>query len=63
MATFESREDCPPVEDFIWGKLAFDYGGYFGGIRQLTRGELRQLRSLCDQQLANTEPADATEAE
>lgn len=51
MSVFETRADCPPVEAFLWDAVAKDYGGYFGGVRQLSPDNLAALRDLCERQL------------
>jgi hypothetical protein len=51
MTTLESRDDCPPVEAFLWDCLSFDYGREFSGIEQLSLDQVRALRRLCDRQI------------
>ena len=48
--SFENKEDCPPVESYIWNCIGFDYGE-FAGIKELSFAELLTLRSLIDHQV------------
>jgi hypothetical protein len=52
MTTFERREECPPVEGFLWDNTAISFGN-FEGVHKLTFAELLQLRSLVDHQLTD----------
>jgi len=49
MSTFETKEECLPVEKFIWGCIGFDYRE-FAGIKELSFSDLLTLRSLIDRQ-------------
>ncbi len=47
---FERKTDCPVVEQFIWDRVACDYGD-FSGVEELSAAQLIILRGLCDHQL------------
>lgn len=49
MSTYGRKEDCPPVERFIWSCIGFDYSD-FVGIKELSFSDLLTLRSLIDHQ-------------
>ena len=46
----ESKNDCPPVEKFLWDKVAKSCGD-FEGLHGLSFADLCHLRSLCDHQI------------
>lgn len=52
MTTLERREECPPVEGFLWDHAAISFGN-FEGVHKLTFAELWHLRSLVDHQLTD----------
>jgi len=52
MTTFERREECPPVEGFLWDNTAISFGN-FEGVYKLSFAELLHLRSLVDHQLVD----------
>ena len=56
MEFFERRDDCGPVEKFIWDRVGRDYGD-FAGIKRLGREQLFELRGLVE---AEINKVDAT---
>ncbi len=50
MMTFENQYDCPPVEGFLWDKIATSFGD-FAGVHEFSLADLLQLRSLIDHQI------------
>ena len=57
MTIFERREDCPPVEGFLWDNTAISFGD-FEGVHELSFAELLHLKSLVDHQLTDIKRED-----
>jgi len=51
MRVFERKDDCPPVESFIWSKVCCSWGD-FEGVEELQYSDLLALRSAVDHQLS-----------
>lgn len=54
---FESQKDCPPVENFMWNKVAKVWGD-FGGIIEMSLTDLYILHSMCSAQIAMVQAKD-----
>lgn len=50
MGFFTRRNDCGPVEGFIWDFIGFEYCE-FEGVKELTRTELLELKRLIETKL------------
>lgn len=51
---FDVKEDCPPVEAFIWDMVSTDWEE-FTGICKFSKSDLNCLKSFIEMQLAMKE--------
>ena len=49
--TYETKNDCPPIEKIIWGHVATECGD-FSGINELGYEDILMLKLACESQIS-----------